>query len=225
MLTLRRTTLRSSFFSLLLFLFVSSPRADQTGSETYPLTFLSGPRGQMRILVPLPLSGSCDVPWCPGPQCTGGCVARWPILSDYLLEILLDGEKASRGVEMAVYPVTTPWDPRSVSWKSPWKTPGGDLFFPRERQKAKTLSQGKMKEWVKFDLRDGVREASREGLRIYGFAISAPIPVGRSGSDDGLLPQDVDAIGKLQAALFRIRFDRDDVPMRFDVLAPPPSAE
>jgi hypothetical protein len=40
-------------------------------------------------------------------------------------------------------------------------------------------------------------------------------------SDDGLLPQDVGAIGKLKAALFRIRFDRDAEPMRFDVLSPP----
>jgi hypothetical protein len=216
-----RPALRWAFFSLFFFSSVSSPLADEANTETYPLTFLSGPRGQMRILVPMPLSGTCDVPWCPGPQCTGGCVAKWPILSDYTLEILLDGEKATRKVEMAVFPVTTYWKPGSVSWKSPWRTSGCDLFFPREKQKTKTLSEGKMKGWVKFDLMDGVREASREGLRIYGFAITTPIPSGMRASDDGLLPQDVGAIGKLKAALFRIRFDRDAEPMRFDVLSPP----
>jgi hypothetical protein len=209
--------------AIVFFLFVFSASTAKSSPNISPLTHISGPDGQMRILVPLPLHGACDVPWCESYDCTGGCVAKWPLLSDYQLEIQFDGEKASRRIELAVYPVTSYWKPDSVSWNYPWATPGGDLFLPREREKPKILAQGKTKGWVKFDVKDEVREASREGLRIYGFAITTPIPPSMSEPESGLLPQEVGAMGKLKSALFRIGFDPNIEPIRFDVLVPPSS--
>ena len=209
-----RTALRAFFFSS--FLFASSSPAKEIVFDAGPPSFLAGPDGQMRILIALPLSGACDVLWCVDPECSGGCTAEWPLLTNYLIEIELDGEKASKRIELTAFPVTTFWDPDSVSWDFPWRKPGGDLFLPSKWRDPEIIAAGKKKKLLRFPVLDAVREVSRERLPIYGFALTAPIPEGIEDSEAGLLPQDVDALGKLISV--RIRLGSD---IAFGAVLPP----
>ena len=200
-----RNALQAVFFSSLFF--ASSSTASEIEVEVAPPAFLAGPDGQMRILIALPLFGRCDVPWCDDPECTGGCAAEWPLLTDYTLEIELDGELASRRIELAAYPVTSYWEPDSLTWEFPWNTPGGDLFLRSKSQDKEVVANGRRKKSLKFSVLDAVREASREGLAVYGFALTAPIPPEVRKSEEGLLPQEVGALGKLRSIRFRIALD------------------
>jgi hypothetical protein len=200
-----RTALRAFFFSF--FLFASSSLAGEAIFDAGPPSLLSGPDGQMRILIPLPLSGACDVLWCTDPKCSGGCTAKWPLLTSYFVEMELDGEKASRRIELSAFPVTTFWDPKSVSWNSPWKKQGGDLFLPRKWRDSETIAAGKKKKPLSFPVIDAVREVSRERLTIYGFALTSPIPEGSKESEAGIPSQDVDDLGKILSVRIRLVSD------------------
>ena len=183
------------------------------------LTFIAGPDGQLRILVPIPLYGACDVPWCLDPECLQNCALDWPLLSEYVIELEFDREKTTRRIELAAYPITTFWDPDSVSWDFPWSTPGGDIFLTREWRDKEILFPGEKKEGARFFVLDPVREVLSEGHFIYGFALTAPIPRELKESETGLLPQEVGAIGKLEAIRFRLNFDLGSA------LEPPPPME
>ena len=212
-----RTVVRALFSSFLLF--ASPASAYEAEAHADSLTFIAGPDGQMRILIPVPLSGACDVPWCEDPECIRDCALDWSLLSDYVIELVFDGEEASMRIELAAYPVTTFWDPDSVSWDFPWETPGGDIFLSRTWRDKETLYSGKKKEWARFFVLDAVREASRAGHSIYGFALTAPIPRGVKESDAGLLPQEVAAIGKVEEVHFQLDFHLGISP------EPPPPVE
>jgi hypothetical protein len=187
----------------------SSSPAFETEVDGDPPTILVGPDGQMRILIALPLYGACDVVWCEDHGCAGGCAADWAFLSDFRVDIELDGERASRTFEVAAYPIITYWDRDDVSWDSPWETLGGDFLIPAdwEWRDCEVIEEGKKKKWLRFRVLDAVLAALEEDLPIYGFVLTAPVPDELQESDTGLLPQEVGELGRIEAVHFQLGFD------------------
>jgi hypothetical protein len=127
-------------------------------------------------------------------------------------------------VNIGAFPVTTDWDPDSVSWTSPWSLPGGDLVLPPKSASVEKIHEGRKRRMLGIDVYDVVRQLWKEEIPIYGFALSPPIAEDKFPSEEGFTPVEIGDIGLIESVTVEYSFT-DPYPPAFVETPPTDSIE
>jgi hypothetical protein len=101
----------------------------------------------------------------------------------HFARLLLPHLDVSEGIVLEAYPVTSPWDPETVTWDSPWVKPGGD--FERRIHGSYRIHVSRDPEQpVWLDVTDYVYGITAHARRNYGLLIKPPDVLGTGYNAD-----------------------------------------
>jgi hypothetical protein len=92
-----------------------------------------------------------------------------------VLEATLDiyAVQGNEGVLMGIYLPYGPWDPCTVTWDTPWESPGADGLSDREHDPRAEGTMQQATGWMTFDVTGLVQYWLREPTQNYGMIIKS----------------------------------------------------
>jgi hypothetical protein len=126
-----------------------------------------------------------------------GLDGKW--ISSAFIHLPLSGLASPEDLEIQPCAVTTSWTGRSVTWTTPWESPGGDL---ESSSPAITIEAGRAEDTIQVDVSDEVRSMVSGRRPAHGLALSVPLWRG----EDGFSLSERTVLGSLEGATLVVTF-------------------